>query len=148
MPDSLTITSPAKSCGCRQCELRAHAEENAELRALALNEAEHISRALENLYTDSVPVCGELRYHLLWRLSQLEHIGSVLHRYFVDQVPEDEFSQLRTRIKEMSQRASELEQEVRLLLDAWERPRVKTVRPHSLPTRNRSSSRRSAPSLV
>ena len=75
---------------------------------------------LEKLYTECVLVAGELRYTLLWRLSQFERAHLCLKRLATRaQGSSDELERLESQINELSKRGTELAAEARLLLDAW-----------------------------
>ena len=77
---------------------------------------------LEKLYNDSYSITGELRYHLLWRLSQLERKCFLLDRA-VSETPADleEMERARKHVAELTLQAVQLRQEARLLLNATRR---------------------------
>jgi hypothetical protein len=96
--------------------------DQSQLQELAASEA-NVNRAeLERLYAESYWMTGELRYHLLWRLSQLERKCSSLER-MAHEVPQDveELNCSRKHVAELALQAVQLRQEARLLINATRR---------------------------
>jgi hypothetical protein len=93
-----------------------------QLRELAASEAGVNRTELEKLYADSYWMTGEPRYHLLWRLSQLERKCLALER-IAHEVSQDveELECSRTHVSELTLQAVQLRQEARLLLNAARR---------------------------
>lgn len=110
-----------KRCRCAQCERDVEADNAATLSALARGVAGQIHADLANLYAESLLVAGELRYHLLWRLSELERIQLAVSRC-IDQVTEgssEDLGRIEAHIAELSKRGAEFTAEARLLVEAW-----------------------------
>jgi hypothetical protein len=104
------------SCHCPQCSLDAERE----LCELAHNVALSFRADLEKLYSECTLVSGELRYTLLWRLSQIERAQLTLSRCAERSTESgDDLHQLRVQIADLKKHGSELLEESRLLLDAW-----------------------------
>jgi len=109
-------------CGCPQCTHAAERRVGAELCARACDAAGSLRADLEKLYTECVLVAGELRYTLLWRLSQIERAQLCLQR-LASRAEEpgqgEEPERLESQINELIKRGNELAEEARLLIDAW-----------------------------
>jgi hypothetical protein len=89
------------------------------LRQLALDEAEINRLELEKMYSESYTLTGELRYHLLWRLSQLERKCHTLDRCVAEAPANaEELERIRKQVSETSLHAVQLRQEARLLINA------------------------------
>jgi hypothetical protein len=93
-----------------------------QLQELAASEAGVNRAELEKLYAESDWMTGELRYHLLWRLSQLERKCLALER-IAHEFPQDleELNCSRKHVSEVALQAVQLRQEARLLLNATRR---------------------------
>jgi len=109
------------------------------LRERALEEACVNRDELEKLYAESADVVGDLRYHLLWCLSQTERACRDLECCAKDVfLGNDDQHLLDQRVGELSQKALQLRQEARALLDTY----VEEVSRRSRAARSRQSSMR------
>jgi hypothetical protein len=90
-------------------------------RRLAGDEAELNRRELSKLYAETGEVIGELRYTLLWRLSEISRICSALERTAEPNHLDDpeEWDRMRERTAQLALEAVQLRQEVRLLLNTY-----------------------------
>ena len=94
-----------------------------DVRKLASEEARLNRSELEKLYADSSEVVGEFRYHLLWRLSQLERMCLCLERCCIWlNDSEEDIRSTRELVSKLALQAVQLRQEARLLLNAYEKP--------------------------
>ena len=90
----------------------------------------------ERLFDEAEDVGGDVRYHLLWRVSQLQRACADLERYAAEALDAgaDELIRLRAQIARTILRATALREEAELLLAA--------SRHEGLPPRFRTTSRR------
>ncbi len=93
-----------------------------ELQEFARAEAAVNHAEVAKLYAVCDELMGDMRYHLLWRISELERICAMLDRYATspEQCLSGAPSEIREIIAEKVLNAVELRQEARLLINARE----------------------------
>jgi hypothetical protein len=96
---------------------------------LASDEAELNRRELSKLYSEAGEVIGEVRYTLLWRLSEISRICTALERVAEpdDLNDPEEVDRLRERTAQLALEAVQLRQEARLLLNSYQKASIKSA---------------------
>ncbi|HEY3324699.1 MAG TPA: hypothetical protein VGP72_29880 [Planctomycetota bacterium] len=107
------------------------------IQRLAADEAATHRSELTKLYDQAAAVLGDTRYHLLWRLSELERVCRGLERHAQSS---SAGIRCRTEVARLVVQALELRDEARLLLQGYQSNSRKSARRSIAPITGRADS--------